>query len=167
MRLPVILTALVVLLSACTPNSSTTDEAAVWAAVEARNATWASDDFEAHMAIYHPDFRRWTLRTSALMNKDDFSALWNQIKKNEKTIRIDVLPVEVVFYASGKTAIAHYIIDEEYQWLGDDTVRRNGDVMRKGETLTAKFRFSDVFVKEDGSWLYAGGHRDGMMIREN
>ena len=36
-------------------------EATVWAAVETRNATWATNDQDGHMAIYHPNFLHWAV----------------------------------------------------------------------------------------------------------
>ena len=39
----------------------------VWKVVEKRNSTWVENDFEGHMSIYHPDFRRWSLHSKMLM----------------------------------------------------------------------------------------------------
>lgn len=57
----------------------------VWKVVEKRNSTWAENDFEGHMSIYHPDFRRWTLHSKVLMTKDIFASFWNDIKKMRKS----------------------------------------------------------------------------------
>lgn len=136
-----------------------TQEAAVWAAVEARNATWAADDQAGHIGIYHPEFLRWSLNSDRLLTKESFASLWNAIKANETVLRLDVIPQELRFYADGAVAIAHYTIHEEYQWIGEDTATR-----KKGDVILGNLRFSDVYVFEDDQWLYVGGHRDGMAL---
>lgn len=136
-------------------------EAAVWAAVEARNDTWAADDQAGHMAIYHPDFLRWSLGSDGLLTRASFASLWNSIKSNEKVLGLAVIPKEVRFYADGAVAVAHYTIDERYRWIGENTRTR-----RNGEVYSGNLRFSDVFVLEDGKWLYIGGHRDGMALQQ-
>ncbi len=134
-------------------------EAAVWAAVEARNATWAANDQDGHMAIYHPNFLRWTLNSDLLFTKDSFASLWDAIKSNETVLELKVIPKEVRFYANDMVAIAHYTIDEKYQWIGENTNNR-----KKGDLFSGNLRFSDVYIYEGNRWLYAGGHRNGMAL---
>ncbi len=141
-------------------------EEAVWKAVEARNATWRKNDFDGHMAIYHPEFRRWALNSPKLMRKADIAALWNDIKGNEEVISLEVEPEEIVFYAGGEVAIAHYTINETWKWIGDERANGKGRTVRMGDVQSGSLRFSNVFVNVDGGWLYAGGHRDGMRLKE-
>ncbi|MHC4946849.1 MAG: YybH family protein [Planctomycetota bacterium] len=141
-------------------------EEAVWKAVDVRNATWRENDFEGHMAVYHSDFRRWTLHSPKLMTKPEFAALWNSIKRNEQVISLEVEPEEVVFYAGGDVAIAHDTIHETWKWIGDEKTNGEGRAVRKGDIQSGSLRFSDVFVDVDGNWRYVGGHRDRMALKE-
>ena len=135
--------------------------AAVWNAVTARNSTWTNDDLDGHMELYHPNFRRWTLRSHKLMDKKDFKKLWSYIKRREKVISLEVIPEELIFYANQSVAVAHYSIDELYEWVGNDTSER-----KLGDRRRGNLRFSDIWIFEKGKWLYAGGHRDGMALPE-
>ena len=140
---------------------------AVWESVEARNSTWVDNDLEAHMAIYHEDFRRWTLHTRKLMTKEEFAELlWGHFKTKEKVNSVDVVREEILVLDGGNVAIAHYLIDEEWEWSGDDGVNDDGISVRKGQVMHGNLRFSDVYVKEDGRWLYIGGHRDKMYLKQ-
>lgn len=106
--------------------------AAVWNAVTARNSTWTNDDLDGHMELYHPNFRRWTLRSHKLMDKKDFKKLWFYIKQREKVISLEVIPEELIFYANHSVAVAHYSIDEIYEWIGQDISEgKLGDRRRK------------------------------------
>ena len=40
-------------------NQENLIEEEVWQVVEKRNSTWKENDFNGHMAIYHPDFKRY------------------------------------------------------------------------------------------------------------
>ncbi|RIJ14342.1 nuclear transport factor 2 family protein [Henriciella mobilis] len=155
-RITLLLAACFAMISAC---ANKPNEADVWAIVEARNATWAQNDRDGHMAIYHPDFLRWSIGSDRLLTKDSFGSLWDTIKSNEVVKRLEIIPKYIQFYADGKVAVAHYTIDEEYQWTGEDTETRT-----KGEILKGNLRFSDVYVFQKGTWLYVGGHRDGMAL---
>jgi len=139
----------------------------VWQVVEKRNSTWVENDFEGHMAIYHPEFRRWTIRSKILMTKELFASFWDGIKDNEEVIKIDIEKKEMQILMDGTLAIAHYIIHEDYKWLSDTSIVRNGKTLEKGQVIHGKLRFSDIYTKENGQWLYVGGHRDGAMLAED
>ena len=49
------------------------EKKAVWKAVETRFYSWKDNDYDAHMAVYHPEWRRWSLNSRKLMKKDDFT----------------------------------------------------------------------------------------------
>ena len=150
-------------------SSTESDEAlteAIWNVVEKRNATWVENDFDGHMSIYHPDFRRWTLHSKLLMTKDIFASFWDGIKKNEEVISIDIERKEMQILDGGRMAIAHYIVSESYKWIGEDKTDEAGIVTRKGQVMNGKLRFSDIYVKVDDKWLYIGGHRDKAVLKE-
>jgi len=123
-------------------------EAEIWTAVEARNNTWVTNDFEGHLAVYHPDFRRWAVHGDTVLTKESFAGLWDRFKDTETVRSIEVLPKEIQWLVPNQVAVAHYRIDEKFE--------------RDGHERTGNLRFSDIFVLEKGRWLYAGGHRDAM-----
>lgn len=139
----------------------------VWRVVEKRNTTWVENDFIGHMSIYHPDFRRWTLHSKTLMTKDIFASFWDGIKKNEEVIKIDIERKEMQILDGGNLAIAHYTIDEDYKWIGEDETNDEGITLQKGQVINGKLRFSDIYLKVDNKWLYIGGHRDKAFLKEN
>jgi len=98
----------------------------VWKVVEKRNATWTENDFDGHMAIYHPEFRRWSLHSKTLMTKDIFASFWDGIKKNEEVIKIDIERKEMQILQDGNLAIAHYTIDEDFKWIAEDKTNDKG-----------------------------------------
>ena len=132
----------------------------VWEAVATRFSTWKDNDFDGHMAVYHPLFRRWSLDNTKLMTKEDFKGLWDQMKNNEQVIDMELEPVEIVFYDSGNMAIVHFLSTESFVWTGDAKTNDTGEIIQRGSVETVTMRWSDVMVKEDGKWLYVGGHRD-------
>lgn len=149
---------------ACASGQSPEEQ--VWATVDVRNSTWLSDDFDGHMAMYHPDFRRWSVSQPSLMTRDSFADLWSRIKANERVLSLEVLPEELTFAAEGQVAIAHYTIDEQFEWIAEDRIVDGVVERRQGEVTRGNLRFSDVFVFEDCAWLYIGGHRDGMALEQ-
>jgi ketosteroid isomerase-like protein len=142
-------------------------EEEVWRVVEKRNRTWVENDFDGHMSIYHPDFRRWTLHSKTLMTKDIFASFWDGIKKNEEVIKIDIERKEMQILDGGNLAIAHYTIDEDYRWIEEDITNEEGITIRKDQIMNGKLRFSDIYIKVDNKWLYIGGHRDKAFLKEN
>lgn len=120
----------------------------IWAAVKKRNDTWVANDFAGHMALYHPDFRRWAIHGDRILTRESFAGLWKRIKDAETVRSISVLPGQLQWLVPNKAAVAHYRIDEKYE--------------RGGKILSGSLRFSDIYVLEQGRWLYAGGHRDAM-----
>jgi len=139
----------------------------VWKVVEKRNATWTENDFDGHMAIYHPEFRRWSLHSKTLMTKDIFASFWDGIKKNEEVIKIDIERKEMQILQDGNLAIAHYTIDEDFKWIAEDKTNDKGIAVEKGQKLKGNLRFSDIYIKADNKWLYIGGHRDGAYLKAN
>jgi len=139
----------------------------VWKVVEKRNATWTENDFDGHMAIYHPEFRRWSLHSKTLMTKDIFASFWDGIKKNEEVIKIDIERKEMQILQDGNLAIAHYTIDEDFKWIAEDKTNDKGIAIVNGQKLKGNLRFSDIYIKVDNKWLYIGGHRDGAYLKAN
>jgi len=139
----------------------------VWKVVEKRNTTWTENDFVGHMAIYHPEFRRWSLHSKTLMTKDIFASFWDGIKRNEEVIKIDIERNEMQILQDGNLAIAHYTINEDFKWVGEDNTDDEGITIHKGQKLKGNLRFSDIYIKEGNKWLYIGGHRDGAYLKAN
>ena len=139
----------------------------VWEVVEKRNKTWTENDFDGHMAIYHPEFRRWSLHSKTLMTKDIFASFWDSIKKNEETKKITIERQEMQILQNGNLAIAHYTINEDFTWIGSDKIEDEGLKIKKGDKLKGNLRFSDIYIREGNSWLYIGGHRDGAYLKAN
>lgn len=140
----------------------------VWNVVEKRNKTWTENDFDGHMAIYHEEFRRWSLHSKTLLTKDAFASFWNKIKRDEETKKIDIERKEMQILQNGNLAIAHYTINEDFTWIGNDKIDYDeGKSITKGEKLKGNLRFSDIYIKEGDKWLYIGGHRDGAYLKEN
>lgn len=140
---------------------------AVWKAVEKRNSTWVENDFDGHMSIYHPDFRRWTLHSRTLMTKEIFASFWGGIKENEEVINIDIERKEMQILQGGSVAIAHYTVAEKYKWIGEDKIKDEGDTIHTNQIMQGTLRFSDIYIKVDEDWLYIGGHRDKAYLKEN
>ncbi len=148
-------------------NEEQTIKEEVWKVVEKRNKTWVENDFKGHMSIYHPNFRRWTVNSEILMTKEIFASFWDDIKKNEEVIKIDIKRKEMQILDSGNLAIAHYIINETYKWIGESKTNDEGITIRKGQVMNGKLRFSDIYMNVDNKWLYLGGHRDGGNLVED
>ncbi len=136
----------------------------VWEVVRKRNTTWLENDFSGHMDIYHKDFRRWSLHSKTLMTKEIFASFWEGIKKNEAVIKIDIERKEMQLLDEGRLAIAHYTVDEVYQWIGENKSNDKGKTIKKGQVLNGKLRFSDIYLKVNDNWKYVGGHRDGAFL---
>lgn len=136
------------------------EKKAVWEAVETRFYTWRDNDLEGHMQVYHPDWRRWALNSRQLMKKEDFIGLWDTMKADEQVIDMELEPVEIRFYCNGEMAIAHFISTESLLWTGNARTNNDGGKVERGNVEKVVMRWSDVMVKEDGQWLYVGGHRD-------
>ena len=137
----------------------------VWEVVKKRNSTWLENDFAGHMSIYHPDFRRWSLHSKTLMTKEIFASFWDGIKKNEAVVKIDIERKEMQLLEEGRLAIAHYTVDEVYQWIGENKTNDQGKTIEKGQLLNGKLRFSDIYLKVNDQLQYFGGHRDGAYLK--
>jgi ketosteroid isomerase-like protein len=132
----------------------------VWRTVEARTDAWVQNDYEAYLALHHERWRRFSMITSELLSKDDVARFWKGMKDSEKTHSIELTPIAVEVYADGTAAIAHYVMLEMVEWTAETQRRASGRLMEKGRKYRVPARFSDVYVKEDDRWLYAGGYRD-------
>jgi hypothetical protein len=143
------------------------EKEAVWKAVETRFYSWKDNDYDAHMAIYHPEWRRWSLNSRELMKKDDFIGLWEMMKNDEQVVDMTLEPVEIKFYCDGDMAIVHFLSTESYLWTGTSKSDDDGELIERGSVLTTTMRWSDVMVREKGKWLYVGGHRDFGSLEED
>jgi hypothetical protein len=126
----------------------------VWAPVERRNQSWVEGKRDEYLAIHHPDYLRWHLNQPRLDTKADVVAFWDRLHRNETSFSIKVMPERLQFLADGKVAIAHYTVEEVVRIEPSD-----GPKSQK-QPETVRFRFSDVYERRNGAWLYVGGHRD-------
>ena len=136
------------------------DQAEVWRTVETRIDAWARNDYETYLSLHHERWRRFSIVTSELTSRDDVARFWRGMKDSEKVHAIELTPIAVEVYAGGSAAIAHYTIVETLEWTAETQRRASGRLMEKGRVYRVPARFSDVYVKEDGRSLYAGGYRD-------
>ena len=81
-------------------------------------------------------------------------AFWDRLHRTETSLSIRVIPEKLQFLADGRVAIAHYTIEEVVRMEPGD----GGPSTRPAETV--RIRFSDVYERKKGAWLYVGGHRD-------
>jgi ketosteroid isomerase-like protein len=135
-------------------------QAEVWRTVEARTDAWVRNDYEAYLSLHHERWRRFSMIKSELTSKDDVARFWKAMKVSEKVHSIELTPIAVEVYAGGSVAIAHYVMMETLEWTAETQRRASGRLMEKGRVYRVPARFSDVYVKEDGRWLYVGGYRD-------
>ena len=82
------------------------------------------------------------------------------MKNDEQVIDMELEPVEIKFYCDGDMAIAHFLSTESFLWTGASKTNDDGEFIERGSVLTTTMRWSDVMVRENGKWLYVGGHRD-------
>ena len=125
-------------------------------AIEARFYSWRDNDFEAHMKTYHQDWRRWAMREDKLLTKEEFSGLWDYMKKSEESQEMEINLVDFDILGEGNVALVHYTATETFKWIGPENERG----WKTGDVYKGRLRWSDVLVKENGKWLCIGGHRD-------
>ena len=125
-------------------------------AIEERFFSWRDNDFEAHMKTYHQDWKRWAMRENKLLTKEEFSDLWDYMKKGEESQEMEINLVDYDILGGGNVALVHYTATETFKWIGPDNERG----WKTGDVYKGMLRWSDVLVKENGKWLCIGGHRD-------
>lgn len=141
-----------------------TSDAAVWAAVDARNQAWVRNDKEAYLSVHHPDYSRWNRREMRLETKNDVQEFWDRVRQREHSLSVEVQPVSVQYLAEGRVAIAHYSIEEEVEFVGRPSVQRGEMRFEPGDTAVYRVRFSDIYELIEGKWQYVGGHKDGASL---
>lgn len=145
---------------AADPSDRSQEQNEVWAVVEARIAAWKHNDFETYIGLHHDRWHRFSMVSSRLTSKEDVEAFWASMKGNEEVLEIKLVPIAIDVFANGSAAIAHYVAHETFKWVGETRRRPNGRLMEKGRIYNVPARFSDVYVKEENGWLFAGGYRD-------
>ncbi|MGI9235553.1 MAG: hypothetical protein ACR2RD_18120 [Woeseiaceae bacterium] len=109
--------------SAATIENWSQTQIDVWSTVQARNVAWKNNDFEAYVNIHHDNWHRYSMRTSKLLSKDDVAVFWDNAKQNEKVIQIELQPIAIDVFGNEMLAIAHYVLIETFEWIGDDFER--------------------------------------------
>lgn len=125
-------------------------------AIEDRFFSWRDNDFEAHMKTYHQNWKRWAMREDNLLTKEEFSGLWDYMKKGEESQEVEIKLVDYDILGDGNVAFVHFTATETFKWIGPDNERG----WKTGDIYKGPLRWSDVLVKENGTWLCIGGHRD-------
>ena len=124
--------------------------------IESRFFAWQENDYEAYIAGYHVDWKRWGMREDVLNTYSDIRGFWDYMKANEESQEIEIDMVDYNLIGDGNVAIVHYTSTETFKWTGPDNQRG----WKTGDIYKGFARWSDVLVKEDGKWLCIGGHRD-------
>lgn len=125
-------------------------------AIEERFITWRDNDFEGHMKTYHEDWKRWAMREDKLLTKEEFSSLWERMKKREESHEMEIKLVDYNILGDGSVALVHFTTLETFKYIDSDFP----PYFEKDSTYQGVARWSDVLVKENDKWLVIGGHRD-------
>lgn len=124
-------------------QGSTSDQAAVWAAVE---AIWDAEERADNNdidAMLTDDFMGWTSNTPTPRNKSS-SRMWREFNQDQsKGAHHELYPLSIVVH--GDTAIAHYLYT-------------NATESRDKEVEVVNGRFTDVLVRDGGSWKFIAWH---------
>ena len=126
------------------------------AAIESRFFSWQENDYDAYIAEYHVDWKRWGMREDVLNTYSDLRGFWDDMKANEESQEMEINIVDFDQLGDGNVALVHYIATETFKWIGPDNQRG----WKTGDIYKGILRWSDVMVKEEGKWLCIGGHRD-------
>lgn len=127
--------------SALAQDSS--EEAAVWAVIE---STWDDDQrgdnrwMEDSLA---DDFMGWPNSSPAPMSKSSAKSWSDFFNKHSKGMQHELYPLSIVVH--GDMAVAHYL----YRNVTEDD---------EGDMQVSNGRYTDIFVREDGSWKFIAWH---------
>ena len=107
-------------------------------------ACWESTSLESTMACFHEDFIGWGLGSDSPTSKADRVPLFAESFDTTERVSTDLKPLAITI--RGTTAILVYEAT---------TVTRNKE---SGEETTAVERWTDVAVKEGGTWFWIADH---------
>ena len=125
-------------------------------AIEDRFYSWRDNDFDTHLATYHEDWKRWDRKLDTLLRKKDVGKFWEDGKKNEEPLDMEIELVDYYILGDGNVAIVHYKSKESFRWIGPDIP----PYLESNSDYEGVARWSDVMVRENDKWFCIGGHRD-------
>lgn len=124
-------------------QGSTSDQAAVWAAVE---AIWVAEeraDNDEIDEMLTDDFMGWSNNTPTPRNKSS-SRMWREFGQDQsKAVHHELYPLSIVVH--GDTAIAHYLYT-------------NATENRDKKVEVVNGRYTDVLVRDGGTWKFFSWH---------
>lgn len=136
-------------ITACTvPGSShaqswTTEQLEVWRVIQSQWQATMDKDTTWPDRLLHDRFMGWNNATPAPRDKAS-TAKWSRYNMEDGTTLVQELsPLGIV--VQGSTAVAHYV----YSVASED---------REGKRQTRHGRYTDVLVRDGGSWRFLAWH---------
>jgi hypothetical protein len=111
----------------------------VWKVIEAEWNAGIEQDTALYDKFLHEKFLAWNNQHPMPRDKSSFKK-WNRYEtENSKLLIVVLYPLGIVVH--GNTAVAHYFYS-------------NASENRKKERKTIHGRFTDILVKENGTWRF-------------
>jgi ketosteroid isomerase-like protein len=121
----------------------TSDEAAVWAAIELQWERQQRGDKRWTDELLAEDFMAWPNNSPAPQNSSSIR-MWNEFNnKQAKTIQHELYPLSIVVHSD--MAVAHYLYTQATESSDSKVTVSNG-------------RYTDILVREAGKWLFISWH---------
>lgn len=118
------------------------DEAAVWSAVERQWRAVQRDDASWVEEMLSGDFVGWPTESPAPRNKTS-TRLWNDFDSRQtELLEFELYPLSIIVH--GNVAVVHYLYTAARE-QNDEITTQNG-------------RFTDVLVRDDGDWKFIAWH---------
>ena len=119
------------------------DQAAVWAAVEAIWEAAENGDEDWVETMLSADFMGWPNNSPAPRSKASIR-MWNSFEQEQASgLRHELYPLSIVVH--GDMAVVHYLYTNAVQ-------------TRDKKTEVSSGRYTDVLVRDDGSWKFISWH---------
>lgn len=115
----------------------------VWEFIETCNSHFANKDVEKAMDCIHEDFSGWLYSQPVPRGKESFEGVGTYMMKTRDTVASELRPIEIMVF--GDFAIAHYFYVQ---------VQKDQD----GKESFEQGRWTDVMVKQDGTWRWIADH---------
>ncbi len=127
-------------------DQAANDQAAVWSAVEAIWAAEESGDSKWVEEMLSADFVGWPNNSPAPRTKSSVR-MWNNFDQNQTSgITHELYPLSIVVH--GEMAVVHYLYTNAVQTKDKKTDVSSG-------------RYTDVLVRDDGTWKFISWHGGG------
>ena len=114
----------------------------VWSTVEGLWSAWQKQDVGAVMAYIHPDYSSWSYGEAAPsgFSRADAEAAF----KARSVVTYNLTPLTIKVY--GDFAFVHYLYSAVNRTKND------------GHETKVDGRFTDIFIRQNGRWLFVGDH---------